>query len=124
VTMRVFRRAGISNPLKIAPDAEKAMEYLFGNGQQSEHKPGRPQLILLDLHLPGMSGIEFLRAVKGYPSTRHIPVVVLTASQSDQMIKECGRLGADTYIVKPLGLGSLVRATPNLSLRLVQRQPV
>jgi CheY-like chemotaxis protein len=123
LTMRAFKRAGIANPLSVARDAEEAMEILFGNGRYSSRGPARPQFILLDLNLPGMSGLEFLRRAKGYPSTRHIPVVVLTASRSDQMIRECGRLGAESYIIKPLSVESLVRSTPNLSLRVLQQLP-
>lgn len=124
LTERKFKRDGITNPLVIVPDAEEAMDYLFGRGRFSRQGPARPQFILLDLNLPGMSGLEFLRRVKGYPSTCQIPVIVLTASRDEHIVKECGRLGAESYIVKPLSVGSMVRATPNLKLRLAQAQPV
>lgn len=123
LTVRAFKRAGIRNPLTTAGDADEAMEFLFGNGRYSNRRPGRPQFILLDLNLPTMSGLEFLRRVKGYPSTRRIPVVVLTGSHNDRMVRECGRLGAESYIVKPLNVESLVRATPNLGLRVPQQLP-
>jgi len=124
LTARVFKREGITNPLSIVPDAEEAMEFLFGKGKYSVFGPAHPQFILLDLNLPRMSGLEFLRRVKGYPSTRSIPVVVLTATRDPQIVKECGRLGAESYIIKPFSIGSLVRATPNLALRLAQAQAV
>jgi CheY-like chemotaxis protein len=120
LTVRAFRRAGISNPLVVAGDAEQAMDYLFARGSYSGRRPVHPQMILLDLNLPGMSGIEFLRRVKGYPSTLHIPVVVLTSAKGDASIGECGRLGAESYIVKPLSGGSVVLATPNLTQRVLQ----
>lgn len=120
LTIRAFKVAGISNQLVVAKDAEQGMDYLFGTGMYEKEKPAKPQLIVLDLNLPGMSGIEFLRRVKGYPSTLHVPIVVLTATRNDKSIKECGRLGAESYIVKPLSLRSSVKATPNLTPRRPQ----
>lgn len=74
---RAFKRA----KLRIVSDAEAGLDYLFGTGRYARRKPARPQLILLDLHLPQMSGMEFLQRVKGDERTRDIPVVVLTASE-------------------------------------------
>jgi CheY-like chemotaxis protein len=74
---RSFKRA----KLKIVRDGETGLDYLFGAGRYAKRKPARPQLILLGLHLPEMSGMEFLRRVKGDQRTCDIPVVVLTASE-------------------------------------------
>ena len=74
-------RAGKRAKLRIVPDAEAGLDYLFGTGRHARGKPVRPQLILLDLNLPRMSGLEFLRRVKGDARTRDIPVVVLTVSE-------------------------------------------
>jgi CheY-like chemotaxis protein/DNA-binding XRE family transcriptional regulator len=77
VTARAFKRANF----RIVRDAEAGLDYLFGTGRYARRKPVRPQLILLDLHLPQVSGLEFLRRVKGDERTRDIPVVVLTVSE-------------------------------------------
>ena len=79
-TARAFRRARLANPLRIVRDGEAGLDYLFGTGRYARRRPGRPQLILLVLDLPRMSGAEFLRRVKADERTRDIPVVVLTVS--------------------------------------------
>lgn len=76
-TARAFKRA----KFRIVPDAEAGLDYLFGTGRYARRKPVRPQLILLDLHLPQMAGMDFLRRVKADARTRDIPVVVLTVSE-------------------------------------------
>lgn len=118
LTMRAFKRARLTNPLRIVCDAEEGLAYLFGEGRYAKRRPERPGLILLDLNLPGMSGLECLRRIKADAQTRDIPVAVLTVSQSDRMIVECVRLGAENYIVKPLSMESFVRVTPKLNLHL------
>jgi CheY-like chemotaxis protein len=121
---RAFKRAKVTNPLKIVCSAEDGLDYLFGSSRTGKRKRARPQLILLDLNLPQMSGLEFLRRIKGDERTRDIPVVILTVSQSDRMIIECGRLGAVNYIVKPFGIENFVRVTPRLNLHLTLGPPV
>lgn len=79
-TAAAFKRARLANPLRIVRDAEAGLDYLFGTGQYAKRKPTRPQLIMLVLDLPRMSGSEFLRRVKTDERTRDIPVVVLTIS--------------------------------------------
>jgi CheY-like chemotaxis protein len=115
---RAFKRARFTNPVRVAKDAETALDRLFGTGRGAPRSPALPQVILLDLNLPGMSGLEFLRRIKADRRTRDIPVVVLTVSRTDRMIVECGRLGAADYIVKPIGIESFVRLTPRLRLNL------
>ena len=118
IALRAFTRARIANRLRVVSSAEEALQYLQGTGVYSESGPTRPEMILLDLNLPQMSGLEFLRRVKSDEAAREIPVVVMTVSQSDKMIIECSRLGAEHYIIKPLAFESFVRVTPKLNLNL------
>jgi CheY-like chemotaxis protein len=120
---RAFKRAKVTNPLKIVGSAEDGLDYLLGNSRKGKRKRARPQLILLDLNLPQMSGLEFLHRIKGDERTRDIPVVILTVSQADRMIIECGRLGAVNYIVKPFGIENFIRVTPRLNLHLTVGPP-
>jgi CheY-like chemotaxis protein len=103
--------------VKIARDGGEAVEMLFGKGCKSG-KRGRalPQLVLLDLHLPKISGIEVLKMMKADPRTRSIPVIVLTVSRQDKTILECSRLGVENYIIKPMAFESLCRVASELSL--------
>jgi CheY-like chemotaxis protein len=118
LAVRAFRMARVINPVKVVSDAENALDYLSGSGRYAGMGPRLPQLILLDLNLPRMSGLDFLRSIKRTPPTRGIPVVVLTVSRNDRMIVECRRLGAEHYIVKPVGIESVFRVTPKLNLCL------
>ena len=117
LALRAFRRARFANPVKIARDGGEAVEMLFGKGCKSG-KRGRalPQLVLLDLHLPKISGIEVLKMMKADPRTRSIPVIVLTVSRQDKTILECARLGVENYIIKPMAFESLCRVASELSL--------
>ncbi len=79
-TAFAFKRARLANPLRIVADGETGLHYLFGTGRYAKRKPPRPQLIMIVLELPGMSGVEFMRRIKGDERTQDIPVVVLTVS--------------------------------------------
>lgn len=117
LTLQAFRQARIANRVHVARDGAEALAYLFPTGER-EHRTAEmpPQMILLDLNLPKVPGLEVLRRVKQNPRTRAVPVIVLTASQKSQDIEESRRLGAETYIVKPVDFQSLSLITPQLQL--------
>ena len=118
MTLRAFKRAHVTNPIRLVRTAEAGLDYLLGTGRFAKQKPAPPELILLDLNLPKMSGLDFLRRIKSDERTHDIPVIILTVSRSDIMIIECGRLGAENFIVKPLGIESFVRLISKLNLNL------
>ena len=117
LTKRAFEKAQITNPLHVVADGVEALDFLFGTGayQHRAYAP-LPQIILLDLNLPRKSGLEVLRRIKEDKLTKDISVIVLTASTRDRHIAECRRLGAETYIIKPVGFQKFSEVTPNLDL--------
>jgi len=103
LTLEVFEDASLSNPIHHFASTEEALAHLKDCAPQSS--PGRnrlPCLILLSLHLPERSGTEFLRQVKRHPALRAVPVIILTTSNDPHEITTAYRLGADSYLVKPL----------------------
>jgi CheY-like chemotaxis protein len=117
LTKRAFEKARITNPLHVAHDGEEALEFLFAMGPYA-HRANveRPQLVLLDLNLPKKNGLEVLAELKTDKRTKNIPVIVLTVSTRDRDITECRRLGADTYIVKPVGFENFSEVTRRFRL--------
>lgn len=116
VDMTLAALKNITNRVQVAWDGREALDFLFCEGIHADRrpKPG-PQLILLDLGLPKIHGLEVLRRIKADTRTASIPVFVLTASNHDQDVQTSKRLGAQGYIVKPVGLTSLTRVTPQLN---------
>jgi CheY-like chemotaxis protein len=118
LTLEALRSANILNHIHVVYDGAAALSYLAGTGDPLQRPPdARPHLILLDLGLPKIDGIEVLRRIKADPRTRMIPVIVLTASSRSKDIATCKRLGAGGYIVKPVDIQNLSTVTPQLSLK-------
>jgi CheY-like chemotaxis protein len=117
LTMRAFEKAQITNPVHVVSDGVEALDFVFAIGPYAGRSGARqPQVILLDLNLPKKSGLEVLREIKSDKRTQHIPVIILTVSNRDQDINECRRLGAETYIVKPVDFQNFSEVTPRLNL--------
>jgi CheY-like chemotaxis protein len=108
---RNIRRAGVSNPIVPFANGTDAMAFLLGG----EHK-GDPLLILLDLNLPDMTGIEILRRVKETQHLKTTPVVVLTTTDDAQEIKRCYELGCNVYVTKPVNYENFANAIRQLGL--------
>ena len=109
---RNIRRSGVNNPIVPFANGTDAMDYLLG----SETRKGAPLLILLDLNLPDMTGIEILRRVKETAHLKSTPVVVLTTTDDAHEIKRCYELGCNVYITKPVNYESFANAIRQLGL--------
>jgi two-component system response regulator len=123
LVLRSFTRADVANPVRVAVDGEEALDYVFRRGRFAKLKSAIPQLILLDLNLPKISGLEVLHQLKADARAKDIPVVVLTSSRNDATIIECGQLGVENYILKPVNIESLRKVTPKLKFRWGLLQP-
>ena len=125
LALRAFEKAKISNPVEIARDGAEALDYIFCTGAHAGRKiTDAPKVILLDLKLPKIDGLEVLRRIKGDPRTRIIPVVMLTSSQEQSDVIESYHLGVNSYIVKPVNFEQFTEAVRHLGLYwLLLNQP-
>ncbi|MEJ7589900.1 MAG: response regulator [Ferruginibacter sp.] len=116
LTIRELKKHHMANNLFRARDGEEALDFIFATGEFSGTRDilQRPKLILLDIHMPKVSGIEVLKRVKEDPRTKSTPVVVLTSSREDPDIKICYELGVNSYIVKPVSFEKFAEAIRNL----------
>jgi CheY-like chemotaxis protein len=110
MTMRALRKNNLVNRLHWAKDGAEALEYLFANDRQ------KPKLVLLDLKMPKVDGIEVLRRMKSDPVVRTIPVVVMTSSNEERDVVETYRLGANSYIVKPVEFEAFLETVAKIGL--------
>ncbi|EMM87367.1 response regulator [Leptospira santarosai] len=103
LTLRSLKRHNLTNQVKLVRDGEEALEYLYATGRYvNRDKTQLPSLILLDLKMPKVDGIEVLRKVRSEEFTKMLPVVILTSSAEEKDIVESYRLGVNSYVVKPL----------------------
>ena len=109
LTMRALKKNNIKNEVVVARDGVEALEYLFGTGAM-------PQIILLDLKLPKIDGLEVLRRLRADERTKFLPVVVLTSSKEEQDIVKSYQLGANSYVRKPVDFQEFSQAVQNLGL--------
>jgi len=103
LTLDAFREAQLDDTVHVAWTGEQALDYLFGRGEfGNRHAHPMPDLVLLDLKLPGIDGQEVLRQVKSTPGLKRLPVVVLTSSREDRDRLACYDHGANSFLVKPI----------------------
>ena len=115
LALRAFKKANLTNLIEVARDGAEALEFLFCEGAYAGRKfEDGPKLVLLDLKLPKVDGLEVLRRLKGDPRTKTIPVVVLTSSKEQQDVVESYSLGVNSYIVKPVNFERFVAAVGDL----------
>ena len=117
LALQAFKKSRFANRVNVVRDGAEALDFLFCQKQFSHRRAAEsPQLILLDLDLPKINGLEVLRRIKADPLTQTIPVAVLTVSQMFSDLEECQRLGVETYLVKPVNFQRLSQITPHLKL--------
>lgn len=117
VTLRGLRKHNLANRIQVVEDGEAALDFLFARGAYAARaSEGPPRLVLLDLKLPKVDGLEVLRALKAHGQTRGIPVVVLTSSREEQDLVESYKLGVNSYIVKPVQFDKFVESVSSLGL--------
>ncbi len=102
MTMRVLKRRGIVNEIAWVKDGVEAIEYLFCEGEYADRDNGLPKLVLLDMKMPRMDGLQVLRKLKSSEKTKHIPVIMLTSSQEESDLMNSYLSGVNSYIVKPV----------------------
>jgi two-component system response regulator len=111
LAMTALRDAGITNSITWVKDGEEALDYFYCRGRHANRPDVLPRLVLLDLKMPKVNGIEVLKVVKSDERLKHIPIVMMTSSQEESDIAETYKLGVNSYIVKPLDLDTLVDIT-------------
>ncbi|MBZ0157738.1 MAG: response regulator [Alphaproteobacteria bacterium] len=117
LTLRAFRKASVDAKFVVARDGVEALDYLLPSGELSGREPESvPSLVLLDLKLPRIDGLEVLRQMRASPRTRLIPVIILTSSVEDQDVIRSYNLGANSYIHKPVDFLKFIEAARQLGL--------
>jgi CheY-like chemotaxis protein len=125
LTLHALRKENLANHIHVARDGEEALEFVFCNGVHADRAGERPlKLILLDLKLPKLDGMEVLKRLKGDPRTKTIPVVILTSSREERDLVNGYGLGANSYIQKPVDFDQFRTTVKNVGLYwLVINQP-
>lgn len=117
LTLRALRKSQIMNRVVVVRDGAEALDYLFARGTHANRSPSEvPQVILLDLKLPKVDGLEVLRAIRNDDRTKLLPVVVLTSSVEDKDLLTSYGLGANSYVRKPVDFNQFVDAVKQLGL--------
>jgi len=127
ITLRALKKNNLANKVHVVEDGEQALDFIFATGKYIERDiNNRPKLILLDIKLPKVDGLEVLRRVRADERTRQIPVVILTSSQEEKDIMESYKLGVNSYITKPVDFNQFVNTVADLGYYwlLMNKPPV
>jgi len=117
LTLRALRKANIANEVAIARDGQEALDFLFGTGKYAGREvPTMPAVVLLDLKLPKLNGIDVLQRIRADPRTRLVPVVVLTSSSEDEDMVRSYQSGANSYVRKPIEFSAFANAVTQLGM--------
>jgi two-component system, response regulator len=117
LAIRALKKRNLANHLVHLKDGAQALDFLFATGEYTNRDMAQsPRLILLDLKMPKVNGIEVLAKIRSDERTKTIPVVILTSSKEDPDVKECYRLGVNSYIVKPVEFENFLKAVTDLGV--------
>ena len=111
-----LREAGLSNLMLHFKDGQAILDFLFQRGPGPQRQEGRSFLLLLDIRMPKVDGVEVLRQIKADPELRKLPVIILTTTDDPREVERCHALGCNVYIQKPVDYGKFVEAVKNLGL--------
>ncbi len=115
--VRALKKQNLSNSIFIAEDGAEALDFIFSRGEFKERTMAKPlKVIFLDLKLPKIDGLEVLRQIRSNESTKFLPVVVVTSSKEDPDIEAAYKLGANSYVVKPVNFDDFISSMTNLGL--------
>ena len=116
LTLTALEEYNLANKVVVARDGAEALDYLYRQGRFADRPAGHPVVVLLDLKMPKVDGLEVVRQVKSDPALKNIPIVVLTSSRQDQDLVESYNLGVNAYVVKPVAFDKFVEVIKQIGL--------
>lgn len=116
LTLNALSEYNLANSVAVARDGEEALNYMHQKGRFTDREPGNPILILLDVKMPKLSGIQVLKTIKTDERFKNIPVVMLTSSEESRDISECYASGANAYVVKPVNFKDFISAVKEVGI--------
>jgi CheY-like chemotaxis protein len=116
LTLAALEKCQLANDVRVARDGAEALDYLYLRGAHAAREPGEPAVVLLDLKLPKMDGLEVLEKIKGDPLLRQVPVVMLTSSREERDLLRSYELGVNAFVVKPVDFTAFFEAVQDLGM--------
>jgi CheY-like chemotaxis protein len=116
LTMKALEEYALANNVSIVNDGEEALDFLYYRGKFEDRENGTPIVILLDLKLPKINGLEVLRMIKSDKNLKNIPIVILTSSREESDLDECYELGVNAYVVKPVDFHDFIESIRRLGI--------
>jgi CheY-like chemotaxis protein len=116
LTLAALAKCQLANEIVVARDGAEALDYMYRRGVHADRAPGRPAVVLLDLKLPKVDGLEVLETIKKDPAQRHIPMVMLTSSREERDLVRSYELGVNAFVVKPVDFNAFFEAIQDLGM--------
>lgn len=116
LTLAALDEHNLANEVVVARDGAEALDYMYGRGKYAGHANGLPVVVLLDLKMPKVDGLEVLRAMRNDPNLKHVPVVMVTSSREEQDLIHSYELGVNAYVVKPVDFQKFVESVKQIGI--------